>query len=309
MWLRAVKGTCHRPSIRINRFMKPLSLFILICSIGLSSQAQSNGNFPLKLFPGQSTSSTSAQSDYTQPPTATTKKSAGASSARSILGSKNVMGNTQGLCFQPGIGWLRIPNNSVLSTQQFASGVGSSTTVTSALNGSLKHPSWLHGTISDQCPEGIINASTNTPIVHQLTSNEQIKASDLNAYTGNTNFGTQDWLNANAIVNPAKTTFPTQLSTRLNSNLSDNKHLTHGFSQNLPIDSVPEFEGRAYVSPIKLRRIMRNAPDMETRFKLRRLNEKQKEESNKYSRPHQSDNAKDRRTFDDEKVSKPASHR
>jgi hypothetical protein len=45
--------------------------------------------------------------------------------------------------------------------------------------------------------------------------------------------------------------------------------------------SVQEFETHAYISPIKLRRMMRNAPDLETRLKLREISGKQKKGSSK----------------------------
>jgi hypothetical protein len=277
----------------------------LIVGGGASLQAQSNNNFPLKSLFGQPTSSTSNPSDSSPPPAMTSKPTSG-KSARGVLASEKLSQNSQGICFQPGVGWMHIPHNVVDSAQRSSPVTGSSTNDLAPTSSMFQQPSGMHSTTSDQCPEDIVNSSSSYLMVHQLVNGGKIQPSGLNAQTENANFGTQDWLNANTIVNPAKAALPTRLSTGLNSSQSDSKHLTHGSGQSLPIDSVPEFEGRAYVSPIKLRRMMRNAPDMETRFKLRRLSEKQKEESSKYSKMHQSDKMKYRQ-FDDEKTkNKPA---
>jgi hypothetical protein len=203
-----------------------------------------------------------------------TQKSSSVSNARSMLATGTVPGESQDFCFQPGIGWQRVPQNSVEFTQK-TSAVGSSTN-TPEVSAS---PSALNQISQDQCPGIITNASARGAVVENIVAGKQSHSSDSNIRTTNANFGVQNWLDVDTLLNPASSSAATRLTMGLSTNLTDSKHFSQGTGPSSSANSVQEFESHAYISPIKLRKMMRNAPDLETRLRLRRLEEEQKRES------------------------------
>jgi hypothetical protein len=216
-----------------------------------------------------------------------TQKSSGVSNVRSTLASGSVPGKSRGLCFQPGIGWQRLPQ-SFDSSAQKTSLVGSSTATETGApplgsnSGTANAlPSGAGQANLDQCPGIMASATAPAAVVETMVTGEQSKAANSNLRTTNANFGAQDWLNVNTLLNPASSTASTRLTMGLSSSLSISKHFSQGTEPNPSADSVQEFEAHAYVSPIKLRTMMRSAPDLETRLKLQRLSEEQKKRSGK----------------------------
>jgi len=203
-------------------------------------------------------------------PKKNTQKSASVSNVRSTLATGSVPGESQSLCFQPGVGWQRVPQNSVNSTQKTLP-VGSSTRTTEVGSSSPG----MSQVSRDQCA-GIMTNALAPGAVENIIAGERSHATESNIRTTNANVGVQNWLNADTLLNPASNLAATRLTMGLSSRLAGSKHFSQGTAQSSSANSLQEFEGHAYVSSIKLRKMMRSAPDLETRFKLRRLSEDQK---------------------------------
>jgi hypothetical protein len=207
-----------------------------------------------------------------------TQKSSSVSNVRSMLATGSVPGESQGLCFQRGIGWQRIPQNSVDFTHK-TSPVGGSTSTTEVGVSS----SGMGQVSQDQCAGIMTNVVARGAVVEDIVAGKQSNAADSNIRTTNANFGVQNWLNADTLLNPASSLAATRLTMGLSPNLTDSKHFSHGTGQSSSENSIQELEGHAYLSPIKLRKMMRNAPDLETRLRLRRLLEKLNDEQKRKS--------------------------
>jgi hypothetical protein len=202
-----------------------------------------------------------------------TQKPSNVSNVRSKLTTGAVPGESQGLCFQPGIGWQRVPQNSDNSAQKTSS-VGSSTRTTEVGASS----SGMSQVSQDQCAGITTNALARGAVVENIVAGEQSHEADSNIRTTNANFGVQNWLNADTLLNPASSSAATRLTMGLSQGLPGSKHFSPA-KPSSSASSVQEFEAHAYISPIKLRKMMRSAPDLETRLKLEKLNEEQEKKS------------------------------
>jgi hypothetical protein len=202
-----------------------------------------------------------------------TQKSSGLNNVRSTLAMGSVPGESQNFCFQPGVGWQRVPQNSVDFTQK-SSPVGSrpSTTEVGA------SPSEMSQVNQDQCA-GIMTNGPARGAVENIVAGKQSHATDSNIRTTNANFGVQNWLDADTLLNPSSSLAATRSTMGLTPSLTDSKNFSHGTGPSSSENSVQELESHAYVSPIKLRKMMRSAPDLETRLKLRRRSETEKGKS------------------------------
>jgi hypothetical protein len=152
--------------------------------------------------------------------------------ATKLAGSKEnpralgkVAGESSPLCFQPGVGWQRVPDLPSASGEHVMKKATSP-----GIAGA--HPVGTSRGISGQC--GSSPAST--------VSVEELKPGG-----------------------PVSSRSATKAVPHSAVSLSQ-----VAGSGNSP-DAVQAFENHAYISPIKLRRMMRNAPDLETRIKLREL--------------------------------------
>ena len=200
-----------------------------------------------------------------------TQKPSSVSNVRSKLATGAVPGESQVLCFQPGIGWQRVPQNSVDFTHK-TSPVGGRTSTTEVGASS----SGMSQVSPDQCAGIMTNASARGAVVENIVAGKQSHAADSNIRTTNANFGVQNWLDADTLVNPSSSLAATRLTMGLS---SSSKNFAHGTGPSSSENSVQELESHAYVSPIKLRKMMRSAPDLETRLKLRRRSETEKGKS------------------------------
>jgi hypothetical protein len=231
-----------------------------------------------------------AQSDADSPSTSISgqiarKKVAAKPSGASITRSTLASGESQDVCFQRGIGWLRIPQSSMTSmqrtsamgssaaTQAGASPPGSESGTVSVL------PSGTHQTKLDQCA-GIPTSAASGAAIETMAADGQSKGANSDMRTTDANAGAQNWLQADTLLNPASGAASTRLTMGLTSSFSSSKHFSHG-TPGSSTNSIQEFETQAYISPIKLRRMMRNAPDLETRFKLRELSEEEMKKPSK----------------------------
>ena len=137
-----------------------------------------------------------------------------------------VAGESSPLCFQPGVGWQRVPAAPGASARQPMEKAASP-----GIAGA--HPFEINQGISGQCGG---SAKSSIPV-------EEFRPGS-----------------------PA-------------SSQSTTKPISHSAISLSPVagsgnsaDAVQAFGNHAYLSPIKLRRMMRNAPDLQTRLKLQELN-------------------------------------
>ena len=153
-------------------------------------------------------------------------KLAGGKETGSVRALGRVAGESSTLCFQPGVGWQRVPDAAGASA-----GHPKEKAASPGIAGA--HPFGTSQGISGQCG-GLSKSSIAV---------EESKP-------------------ASAVSSPS-TTKPVSHSA-----VSLSPVAGSGNSE----DAVQAFGKHAYISPIKLRRMMRNAPDLETRLKLQELN-------------------------------------
>ena len=88
------------------------------------------------------------------------------------------------------------------------------------------------------------------------------------------NFGAEDWVKANSALNPANSL----AFSRLKTGVSPIPYSAASFSQHAESDdslgAAQELGSHAYVSTIKLRKMMRSASDFETRLELEKISAK-----------------------------------
>jgi hypothetical protein len=89
------------------------------------------------------------------------------------------------------------------------------------------------------------------------------------------NMGAQDWLNATPALNPASSETLQRLTMGQPSMAGGFTHSLQGSESRGSSSQIGGIKYRAYISPIKTRRMMRNAQDMQTRIAMRRSMEAQ----------------------------------
>jgi hypothetical protein len=82
------------------------------------------------------------------------------------------------------------------------------------------------------------------------------------------NVGPQNSLVSTSMINPASMSSSQRLTMGLSSTLAGSRHRSTETGSSAQVDELMK---RAYVSPIKVRRLRRNPQDMETRLKLQKL--------------------------------------
>jgi hypothetical protein len=85
------------------------------------------------------------------------------------------------------------------------------------------------------------------------------------------NAGAQDWLQANSVLNPASSAASQRLTMGLSSMPAGGTHVSAGTRSGVSAAQINGLKAHAYVSSLELRRMMRSAPDLETRIKLQEL--------------------------------------
>jgi hypothetical protein len=264
-------------------FRKLVFIGFVACGVPWA-QPQSNPKLPQSASSGQIAPSDSAIPSDSAPQSGlvgvkkNTQNSSSVSNVRSVLAAGSLPGQSQSSCFQPGIGWQRIPQSSDNSMPK-TSLVGSSTRTTEVSGSS----SVVGQTGPDQCPGIMTNALAHGAAAENIGADKQSQDANSNIRTTNANFGVQNWLNADTLLNPASSSSATRLTMGLGQDLPGSKHFSQGTGPSSSKNSAEELEGHAYISPIKLRKMMRDAPDLETRIRLQRLlqrlNDEQKRKS------------------------------
>ena len=211
----------------------------------------------------------------------TTAKKTG--NKRSMIAGAGARGALR-LCFQPGIGWQSVPVSSFGATGELgASGApgsansggieakgsatgGSSQSLYAGLSGAKQAMSnECPGTLTNTMAPGVaINDGIGAKQAQVMTS---VRATSMNA-------GAQDWLQANSVLNPASSAASQRLTLGLSSMPAGGTHVSAGTRSGVSAAQINGLKAHAYVSSLKLRRMLRNAPDLETRIKLQELQDK-----------------------------------
>lgn len=169
------------------------------------------------------------------------------------------------LCFQPGIGWQSISLSAVGGARDMSeSGSSGGTGVKqSTLSGTAKsayaQPSGASQATNTECPGSSPGAAASGV---SMDSHAQSMTS-INSTGMNT--GAQDWLGANSAINPASTGASQGGTAGLSSMAAGRTSVVGARTNGLKY--------KAYTSPIELRRMIRSAPDMQTRKKLQKQQE------------------------------------
>ena len=190
--------------------------------------------------------------------------------SRSSLTTGAVPGTLPRLCFQPGVGWQRVPCRAIRGTSR-----SWARNCCPRTRGQRSQPA------IDLC--SVIERKASTRPIVVATSNQKALIAGAEEVT---------IFNRPASIRSAGSTTPGTV-TKLQMNSPQHPHGSASFESGVTTPSaippVPTYAGseaeqpnaradqvnlrafHAYVSPIKLRRLIRNAPDYRTRIKLQQL--------------------------------------
>jgi hypothetical protein len=130
----------------------------------------------------------------------------------------------------------------------------------------------------NDCPGMLTNPTVPETATQDITIGDHSRAG-LSFRSTNMNAGAQDWLQANSVLNPASSAASQRLLMGLNTMPAGSEHVSRRTESGVSTAQVSGLKGRAYISSIKLRRMIRNTPDLETRIKLRELQDRLAKES------------------------------
>ena len=209
-------------------------------------------------------------------------------SAKSAAGSKSPL-----LCFVPGIGWVKVPMAMEVNSRSLSANAsteneipaGTSVTSNAVSQGSVSSHSQitdLSQTNSNGCAEMLMNMPENGVGNQNFISGQSGHAMifqsapiiNLEVMKGNVADSTGNQVSRNALLHQAMgiSSMP----------LGANYSFAGSGSENAA-GMLDQLKHRAYVSPIKLRRQMRSAPDLETRIKLRELQAEKAKKSRSFA--------------------------
>lgn len=227
-----------------------------------------------------SASAMSTQGGHFNPKTGP-RKPAYAETVRSSLTIGAIPGELSSLCFAPGIGWQRIPSSPLRVTEKVSTngipGGGASGGMGAdggAAGGSsisvYAQPSRAKQSLSNECP-----GTLTSPIAPGVAIGDEIGDKHAQVMTSvratSMNAGAQDWLQANSVLNPASSAASQRLTMGLSSTPTGGTHVSAGTRSGVSEAQINGLKAHAYVSSIELRRMIRNAPDLQTRIKLQEL--------------------------------------
>jgi hypothetical protein len=185
------------------------------------------------------------------------------------------------LCFVPGIGWQRIPIPPFRVTGKVSTtgipgggapdGMGADGAAAGGSSSAVyAHPSGAKQSISNECPGTLTNAMAPGVAIDDGIGGKHaqaipsVRATSMNAPA-------QDWLQTNSVLNPASSAASQRLTMGLTSMPAGGTDVLAGTRSGVSAAQINGLKGHAYVSSIELRRMMRSAPDLETRIELREL--------------------------------------
>jgi hypothetical protein len=185
---------------------------------------------------------------------------------------------TQVLCFQPGIGWLHAPGaDGPLQAVTTVKTQGDEPTQERSLKVMSMQSLAMGRSKLESCPADMMGAGLSNLTTVTTSDNEKnaLSPTALSATSGQfAGLGAERRLQSNSILNPASSFNPYRETADPLSSYAYAQRRTAKVSR----EAIGVFMTQAYVSPIRLRRMirmMRNSPDLQTRLQLMRLESRQ----------------------------------
>jgi hypothetical protein len=249
---------------KVQRFVLVALFALLVASA--SAGAQSGGATSSGVL------SSGAALQGSQSGVVTTAKKTG--NKRSMIADAGARGAPR-LCFQPGVGWQSVPLSTVggagdTSESRSSGGtVVKQSTLSSTPKSAYAQPSGASHATNTACSESSPSAAASgVSVDSHAQSMTSINSTGMNT-------GAQDWLGANSAINPASTGASQGGTAGLSSMAAGRTSVVGARTNGL--------KKRTYTSSIELRRMMRSAPDLQTRMKLQREQETLTKKSTKSS--------------------------
>jgi hypothetical protein len=268
---------------RTDRFQYALVIGLLVC-LGTAPQMRSQavaggaaGNPSAPVQSGQvvptesmSTPSMAVQAGRAAPQTGARVTAVG--SMRGPQGKGAVSNKSPRLCFFPGVGWVATPM--APASDAAASKLEDVAIPASKLVSGRRQPSGTKPAASDGCSE--ISGDTNA-IEGSIQNARTDRFAQRMTLPHSTTMGgeRQGEAHSDASLNPAISTALTGMNSVPHAGI----HPSAGSRSGWLVDAARTRGSHAYISSIKLRRMIRSAPDIETRMKLRELQTKLEEHS------------------------------
>ena len=208
------------------------------------------------------------------------RKPAQARAYKNPLTRDTTLGKSTNLCFAPGIGWQILPSSSAEITRKQSGeplpsgrsgpyGAGMNSAAGANPSAAYAHPSEAKRSNSTDCPGELRNTIAQGFILGNGTSGHpsqettSVPAMALNSWV-------PDWLQAGSQLN-SENSGPPQRLMGLIAMPAGNLDISEERSAMVSGDRINDTISHAYISSIKLRRMIRNAPDWRTRHQLQEV--------------------------------------
>lgn len=244
--------------------------------------------------PNQSSTATYAPSEIAVSPSGIPDDHPSRNRQRAVLrasaaaGPKSAGLNIPHLCFQDGIGWTAVADADFAALgdtkQKTSDGDGTGNNNPQQGNRGLSAASMLGK--SGECPPTPLAQTalgeSNDDINHQ-DSNTDVKSALLNPNPEQTTYNNFQPLVSNNLLSGSQSSPLAKPSMELPDGLKSNGSYNSN-DPNVALEQLKALRRRAYISPVKLRRLSRNMQDLETRLEMRQMNvEVQKRKAKKSS--------------------------
>jgi hypothetical protein len=188
------------------------------------------------------------------------------------------------LCFRPGIGWQRVPTTELGSTgtpgKDSSDEIGANSSAAGGKSKSVyAKPATGKATTSNDCPEIPMDTITPAAGVGDITTGSQGHAIT-SARLPDMSTGTLTSQQVTSLFDPASGAASGRRAMTLGSKPSGGTYLALGSGTAISSNPVSDLKSHAYISSIVLRRMIRTAPDLQTRIKLQELQSKLSNKSN-----------------------------
>jgi hypothetical protein len=208
----------------------------------------------------------SPQTTPSSPPAnqAAVRKAGKAGSSRSSRARNSIAAPSLGLCFQPGVGWQRNltgqPSGSATQSASASGGGAKPPSVdASLLSANQPHSAKCGGILTDKKEPG---AGVETSAI--LSPNQTIPSAASRKSGAVTSLQVTP-------LHPSDSAGLNSIRTTPSAMQSTPTHVASDAGPDAYSDLVGERAFHAYISPVKLRRLIRNAPGFRTRMKLEQL--------------------------------------
>jgi hypothetical protein len=177
------------------------------------------------------------------------------------------------LCFQPGIGWQRVPPGQVSAPITPRSAGSSRIEAEGSTTGGNAHRSSAKPTKSADCPEILTNTVAHGAGIENVSTRNQAQPITSPHATG-LNAGTRTSPQVSSAVHPVSGAASAWLMMGMSPTPSIGTYPLSGATPAGSSEQMSDLESHAYVSSIKLRRSVRTAPDLQARIRLQALQNK-----------------------------------